>query len=136
MRTILHDWSDERATYILRNARAAIGSTLRRCITWSCGSRYNCPLASTNACSISGIHSSTSNYHALVHKPASDIIMHCPVWTGTSNATLALLELAPADGLQEQFEGFVYMDVQMLTVCDGMERSAVSCAVLGASIAA
>ena len=44
---------------------------------------------------------------------------------GTSNATLALLELAPADGLRERFEGFVYMDVQMLTVCDGIERSGV-----------
>ena len=44
---------------------------------------------------------------------------------GTSSATLALLELAPAGGLAERYEGIVYMDVQMLAVCNGLERSQV-----------
>jgi O-methyltransferase domain len=110
MRTILHDWSDERTTDILRNTRAAIGTAgsifckevpppavlrLIRCLQHVSASKATSASSGAGAC------------------------------TGTRNATLALLELAPADGLQERFEGFVYMDVQMLTVCDGMERSAV-----------
>lgn len=51
------------------------------------------------------------------------------IFAGASNATLALLELAPADGLRERYKGFAYMDVQMLAVCDGLERTPVRWAV-------
>ena len=34
MRTILHDWSDARATDILRNTRAAIGTASFMSDTW------------------------------------------------------------------------------------------------------
>lgn len=44
---------------------------------------------------------------------------------GDSGATLALLEVTPKDGLGEKYEGIVYMDVQMMVVCDGKERSKV-----------
>lgn len=42
---------------------------------------------------------------------------------GTSNATLAVLELVPSDGVKEVVEGRLYMDVQMYLLCDGRERS-------------
>jgi hypothetical protein len=107
MRTILHDWSDERATDILGNTRAAIGTGLAASFaTPRKHAHVSAPPACVGFCS--GLSSSGAD--------------PC---TGTSNSTLALLELAPADGLRERFEGFVYMDVQMLTVCDGMERSTV-----------
>ena len=48
-----------------------------------------------------------------------------PAHAGTTNATLALLELTPAEGIRERYEGYAYMCVQMLAVCDGLERSPV-----------
>lgn len=109
MRTILHDWSDERATEVLRNTRAAIGTSLEA--------------SSAEACSLQP--STCTASAAYTGSRAASAISGVGACAGTSNATLALLELAPADGLRERFEGFVYMDVQMLIVCDGMERSAV-----------
>ena len=44
---------------------------------------------------------------------------------GDSNATLALLELVPREDLKEVFEPKLYMDVQMLVMCDGRERGKV-----------
>lgn len=35
------------------------------------------------------------------------------------------MEVAPRDGLDETFEGRLYMDVQMLVLCDGRERGKV-----------
>jgi hypothetical protein len=108
MRTILHEWSNERATDILRNTCAAIGTGLAASFA---APRKHAHVSAPSACV--GFRSGLSSSGA-------------DACTGTSNSTLALLELAPADGLRERFEGFVHMDVQMLTVCDGMERSAVS----------
>lgn len=41
---------------------------------------------------------------------------------GDSNATLALIEITPDDGLRENMEGRLAMDIQMLVCCDGRER--------------
>ena len=44
---------------------------------------------------------------------------------GASNATLALMEVTPQEGLQETFEGRLHADIQMMVVCDGRERTPV-----------
>jgi hypothetical protein len=51
-------------------------------------------------------------------------------YSGTSNATLAVLELVPSDGVKEVVEGRLYMDVQMYLLCDGRERSKVRANIL------
>ncbi len=75
-----------------------------------------------------------SRQHLIIWRHLTDILQDCAshTLTGNTNATLALLELTPADGLKEKYEGIVYMDVQMLAVCNGLERSQV-CALLPVS---
>lgn len=125
MRVVLHDWSDEKTLEILTAVREAIGelSGTTAVRLWEVVSTQRCVVL-------------PATQHAAQRRPTAapvsverlgfqviQLLGHA----GASGATLVIVEMMPSDALQPFgiTETAAMLDVHMLAMADGMERTKV-----------